>query len=544
MDKKKEANHETESEKKQQPKSDHSRPWLKLLPAAAVFAAVCVTCYQAEKTPVQTVEVSDADIISTADIKSMLALEDSAESAQNSTTDSDKNSKNASGKNSKKTSSTKKKTSKIKTGTKKNTSAGAAANGAAGAAGSGGGAGTTYTPTTEVPQDGYVDGTYTGSGTGFGGTITVQVTVSNHQIASINIVDASSETATYFANAQGVISKILASQSPNVDAVSGATYSSNGIIQAVQNALSKAMPSGSQTEVTPTPEATPTPDATPTPKPTKKPVPTPKPGEEQLYKDGTYTGTGKGYSGTVILTAKIKKGVITSLDVKHSDTPMFFDKAWEVMEDEIIQNQTTEGIDTVSGATFSSKGILSAMKDILKQAKKGTAKPTPTPEPTVTPKPTATPTPIPTATPKPTATPAPEVTETPEVTPDPDVTPTPEPTQSPDKNPDITPTPTPEETPEPTPEPLGSYRDGTYSGSSYGYSGKVTVTVTISGGQIVSLEQTNKDSPEFFEAAWGTLNPQILANQSADGIDTVSGATFSSEGILGAARKALAQAAV
>lgn len=524
MDKKKEQNHETASEKKQQQKSDNSRQWLKLLPAAAVFAAVCVTCYQAEKTPVQTVEVSDADIMSTADIKSMLTLEDSTEDSGNSKSTSDKNTKTSG----KKTSSTKKKTSKITTGTKKNTSTGAASGGGTGAAGGGGGAGTTYTPTTEVPQDGYVDGTYTGSGTGFGGTITVQVTVSNHQIAAINILDASSETAAYFANAQGVIGKILASQSPNVDAVSGATYSSNGIIQAVQNALSQAMPSGSQAEVTPIPEATPTPGPTPTstPEPTKAPVPTPKPEEEQLYKDGTYTGTGKGYSGTVILTAKIKKGVITSLDVTHTDTPMFFDKAWGVLENEIIQNQTTEGIDTVSGATFSSKGILSAMKDILKQAKKGTAKPTPTPEPT--------------------ATPAPEITETPDITPDPDETPTPEPTQSPDENPDVPPevTPTPEETPEPTPEPLGPYRDGTYSGSSYGYSGKVTVTVTISGGQIVSLEQTNKDSPEFFEVAWGTLNPQILANQSADGIDTVTGATFSSEGILGAARKALAQAAV
>lgn len=544
MDKKKEQNHETASEKKQQQKSDNSRQWLKLLPAAAVFAAVCVTCYQAEKTPVQTVEVSDADIMSTADIKSMLTLEDSTEDSGNSKSTSDKSTKTSG----KKPSSTKKKTSKITTGTKKNTSTGAASGGGAGAAGGGGGAGTTYTPTTEVPQDGYVDGTYTGSGTGFGGTITVQVTVSNHQIAAINILDASSETAAYFANAQGVISKILASQSPNVDAVSGATYSSNGIIQAVQNALSQAMPSGSQAEVTPIPEATPTPGPTPTstPEPTKAPVPTPKPEEEQLYKDGTYTGTGKGYSGTVILTAKIKKGVITSLDVTHTDTPMFFDKAWGVLENEIIQNQTTEGIDTVSGATFSSKGILSAMKDILKQAKKGTAKPTPTPEPTATPKPTATPTPVPTATPEPTATPAPEITETPDITPDPDETPTPEPTQSPDENPDVTPevTPTPEETPEPTPEPLGPYRDGTYSGSSYGYSGKVTVTVTISGGQIVSLEQTNKDSPEFFEVAWGTLNPQILANQSADGIDTVTGATFSSEGILGAARKALAQAAV
>ena len=138
------------------------------------------------------------------------------------------------------------------------------------------------TPTTEVPADGYVDGTYTGSGTGFGGTITVQVTVSNHKIASINILDASSETASYFANAQGVISRIISSQSPNVDAVSGATYSSKGIISAVQSALAQAIPSGSQATTTPTP--------TSSPKPTKKPAPTPKPGTEpiqELAKDTT-----------------------------------------------------------------------------------------------------------------------------------------------------------------------------------------------------------------------------------------------------------------
>ena len=105
-----------------------------------------------------------------------------------------------------KTSKKTKKTSKIKTGTKKNSSTGSSANGGT----AGGGAGSTVTPTTEVPAGGYADGTYTGSGTGFGGTITVQVTVTDHKIAAINIVDASNETASYFANAQGVISKILA----------------------------------------------------------------------------------------------------------------------------------------------------------------------------------------------------------------------------------------------------------------------------------------------------------------------------------------------
>lgn len=487
MDKNKEQKNNKQTENK--PGQDSFRPWLKLLPAAAVFAAVCITCYQADKSPAESVQVTDSNIMSTDDIKKMILAEDLTEKT---TASSAKGSKNSA----KKTSS--KKAGKIKTGTKKNTTSGAAAN----AAGGGGGAGSTVTPTTKVPAGGYTDGTYTGSGTGFGGTITVQVTVSNHKIVSINILDASSETASYFANAQGVISRIISSQSPNVDAVSGATYSSNGIISAVQNALSQAIPSGNQATATPTP--------TPSPKPTRKPVPTPKPGEEQKYKDGTYTGTGKGYSGTVTLTATIKKGVIKSLEVEHTDTPMFFKKAWDVLEEEIIQNQSVEGIDTVSGATYSSKGILNAMKDILKQAAQGSTKVTPTPTPKIT------------------VTPTPKATPTPKVT----VTPTPE----------ETPTPAPDETPEPTPEPTGPYIDGTYSGSSYGYSGRVNVTVTIQGGQIVSIEQSNSDSPEFFDEAWNSIYPQIMANQSADGVDTVSGATFSSEGILGAVQKALAQA--
>ena len=88
------------------------------------------------------------------------------------------------------------------------------------------------------------------------------------------------------------------------------------------------------------------------------------------YKDGTYTGTGKGYSGTITLTAKIKKGMIKSLEAEHTDTPMFFKKAWDILENEIIQNQSVDGIDTVSGATLSSEGILGAAQKALAQAKK------------------------------------------------------------------------------------------------------------------------------------------------------------------------------
>ena len=55
------------------PKQDSFRPWLKLIPAAAVFAAVCVTCYQADKSPVETTTVSDNNVMSTDEIKELIS---------------------------------------------------------------------------------------------------------------------------------------------------------------------------------------------------------------------------------------------------------------------------------------------------------------------------------------------------------------------------------------------------------------------------------------------------------------------------------------
>lgn len=74
----------------------------------------------------------------------------------------------------------------------------------------------------------YKDGTYTGSAQGFGGTITVQVTL------------APGEDSAYLSQGEGVISSIISAQSTDVDTVSGATFSSTGIINAVVDALGKA----------------------------------------------------------------------------------------------------------------------------------------------------------------------------------------------------------------------------------------------------------------------------------------------------------------
>ncbi|BCN32721.1 FMN-binding protein [Anaeromicropila herbilytica] len=87
----------------------------------------------------------------------------------------------------------------------------------------------------------YADGTYTGTGIGFrNGTTKVSVILKNDVITNISVL-SNQDTSRFFNYAKPiVIGEIMDSQSTNVDAVSGATYSSNGIMDAVANALSKA----------------------------------------------------------------------------------------------------------------------------------------------------------------------------------------------------------------------------------------------------------------------------------------------------------------
>lgn len=462
---------------------------VKLAPAAVVIAAVAAAGAQAGSSG-KEVTAETREVVKSQDLESLLktaysyeAADDEAE--EESLLKAGKNTSSASSK--KKTSKISKKKSGIKKGSSKTLPVKTAAS-------SGVGQGSTTTPTTEVPEGGYKDGTYQGSGTGFGGTITVQVTVSGGKITAVDILSASGETGSYFASAQGVVSKVLSSQSPNVDAVSGATYSSNGIIQAVQNALSQAGNSDSAT-----PAATPTP--TPTPKPAKKP----KKDTSVSYKDGVYEGQAEGFDGTVTVKVTIKNGKIKKISNTNTDTPEFFNKAWKTIKSNVISRQSTSEIDTVSGATFSSHGILGALSQALSKAdQSGT---TDSKEEDITPTPTTVPdetvTPIPTEIPQPTKTPDNPSDEQPVV---------------------------------------NLLKDGTYTGSAMGYSGQVNISLTIKDGKITEVTNTNSDTRSFFNKAWRSIQPKILEKQSTEGIDTVSGATFSSMGILDASKIALEQA--
>lgn len=89
------------------------------------------------------------------------------------------------------------------------------------------------------PPQKYKDGVFTGSAKGFNGPITVRVSLKGDVINSVTVV-SHTEDEPYISSAKAVTSKITAAQSTAVSAVSGATFSSAGIINATKNALASA----------------------------------------------------------------------------------------------------------------------------------------------------------------------------------------------------------------------------------------------------------------------------------------------------------------
>ena len=87
----------------------------------------------------------------------------------------------------------------------------------------------------------YKDGTYSGEAQGFGGMIEVEVVVKDKKITNINIKSADGEDSAYLTMAKDIIDDIIDKQSSGVDTISGATFSSTGIKDAVAKALEKAV---------------------------------------------------------------------------------------------------------------------------------------------------------------------------------------------------------------------------------------------------------------------------------------------------------------
>jgi NosR/NirI family transcriptional regulator, nitrous oxide reductase regulator len=195
----------------------------------------------------------------------------------------------------------------------------------------------------EVP-----DGKYQGSAPGLNGPIVVEVEVSGGAIIAIEVIEQS-ETPTYYVESYPLIpDQIIAEQSFDIDTKTGATISAEGIINAVKNALMEAL--GFDTEE---PEE-----------------------DEQLaldinineVPDGIYEGSGEGFYGDITVEVEVTGGEIVSISIlQQEETPEYYTKAYPMIPDLIVEEQSLE-IDTSTGATFSSKGIVEAVFNALSGA--------------------------------------------------------------------------------------------------------------------------------------------------------------------------------
>ena len=315
------------------------------------------------------------------------------------------------------------------------------------------------------------DGIYEGTGTGFAGKITVAVEIKDKKIVAITVLNVEADDAAFFNRAKGVIDRIIQSQNLDVDVVSGATYSSRGIISAGKNALTGETDSGKTAENPGKGEGSTT---------------VAEVADAAAYKDGTYYGSATGFAGPIKVKVVISGGKIASIEiVSTSDGSSYISKA-SAITGKIVSSQSTN-VDTVSGATYSSVGIINAVRNALAQAAvDGSTVPAST-----------------------------ENTE-----------------QNNQQNQSA-----------PTPSVSGNfpYPDGTYYGTAEGYLGDVKVAIVLKNHTIQSVQiLENEDDAAFFNRARAVVN-NIVKNQTT-GVDVVSGATYSSNGIINAVKAALESA--
>ena len=244
---------------------------------------------------------------------------------------------------------------------------------------------TTAASTQAVSQGAFsylTDGTYTGSGTGFRGETTVDVTVDSGVITDISITSAADDAEYLNKASSAVISEIISGQTTDVDTVSGATYSSKGIIAAVENALSssgsESQTSGQSTSdsaAAQTTQETDTQQASGTQE-TENAAESGSTASADAaesaslsaltdLKDGTYTGSGTGLRGETDVTVTVSGGKITDITIdSYQDDQQFFERAESTVVQEIIDNQSVN-VDAVSGATYSSNSIKEAVANAL-----------------------------------------------------------------------------------------------------------------------------------------------------------------------------------
>ncbi|AOM84391.1 FMN-binding protein [Salisediminibacterium beveridgei] len=278
------------------------------------------------------------------------------------------------------------------------------------------------------------DGVYETTGEGYNDDIVVETTIENGEITNVEILSHDESDGISDDAINDLPDLIVENNSANVDGVSGATYSSGGIISAVEAALEEASGEAVSQD------------------------------EDMELTDGVFETSAEGYNDDIVVETTIEDGEIVSVEIlSHDESDGISDEAIEDLPGVIVENNSTD-VDGMSGATFSSEAILKAVQKALEESAGGSE------------------------------------------------------------------------------EAAGDMEDGVYETTAEGYNDDIVVETTIEGGVITNVEILSHDESDgISDDAINDLPDAIVDNNSAD-IDGASGATYSSEGILIAVQEAMDQA--
>ena len=195
----------------------------------------------------------------------------------------------------------------------------------------------------------FQNGIYTGTGEGYRGKVTVTVKVADGKITEL-VLDDYADDKSYMERAKNrIFQEMISKQNTDVDAVSGATYSSNGLIEAVNKALGNDEGEGKKPEQEESEDKQSFIEA----------------GRFQNLTDGIYTGSADAFRGDVEVQVTVEKQKVTDISIlSYCDTEEYFFRAAPAVIEQMKAEQSLN-VDAVSGATYSSNGVIHAVANAL-----------------------------------------------------------------------------------------------------------------------------------------------------------------------------------
>lgn len=178
----------------------------------------------------------------------------------------------------------------------------------------------------------FTPGTYEGTAHGFGGDVTVTVTVDDSKVTAVSITGAKETPSLGGKAIEGYLTSLVGvSDAESVDVTANATVTSTAVKEALGKALAAAKGESAGNTA------------------------------PLAFTAGTYTASANGYNGPVEVSVTFSDSAVTGIEVgANTETAEVGTPAFDILAADIVKANGT-GVDGVSGATFTSNAVKAAV---------------------------------------------------------------------------------------------------------------------------------------------------------------------------------------